>query len=353
VPHVDYQIVSGKPYWYYRRRGEKRGPALPPPGTPEFLAAWTAADKAASGQAEVALGSSRTRPGSVSAAVVAYYGSNAWTKELADSSRAPRRRILEKFREEHGDKHLALLQLKHIQAIIAPFSPVVQGNWMRALRGLMKFAVKAQLLASDPTAGVVRDKAERSDGHTAWTEEDVEKYRKVHPLGTRQRLAMELMLNLAVRRSDACRIGPADIKDGWLSDFMPQKTSRTTGQRISIPIRPELAAAIKAMKVVSTDTYLVTEAGKPFATSGSFGEWMRKACRRAGLTEVSSHGLRKLAMIRLAYAGCNTPQIMAISGHRSFAEVQRYVEQANRMRLAEQAMAALDAPKTRTKTSQK
>jgi len=145
----------------------------------------------------------------------------------------------------------------------------------------------------------------------------------------------------------------ADIKDGWLSDFMPQKTSRTTGQRISIPIRPELAAAIKAMKVVSTDTYLVTEAGKPFATSGSFGEWMRKACRRAGLTEVSSHGLRKLAMIRLAYAGCNTPQIMAISGHRSFAEVQRYVEQANRMRLAEQAMAALDAPKTRTKTSQK
>ncbi|WP_439400476.1 tyrosine-type recombinase/integrase (plasmid) [Bradyrhizobium sp. PMVTL-01] len=216
------------------------------------------------------------------------------------------------------------LQLKHIQAIIAPFTPVVQGNWMSALRGLMKFAVKTQLIASDPTAGVVKDKAEPSDGHVGWPEDDVAKFRKTHPLGTRQRLALELMLNLAVRRSDAIRIGPADIKGGWLMDFMSQKTSRTTGMKISVPLRAELKETA-AMKMVSTKTSLVTEAGAPFATSGSFGAWMRKACDRAGLPEVSSHCLRKLGMIRLAMARVPPRSIMAISGHRSMAEVQRYV----------------------------
>ena len=58
------------------------------------------------------------------------------------------------------------------------------------------------------------------------------------------------------------------------------------------------------------------------------------------------HGLRKAACRRLAEAGCTAPEIAAISGHKSLNEVQRYIEKADRARLARNAVA-----KTRMATS--
>jgi integrase len=53
---------------------------------------------------------------------------------------------------------------------------------------------------------------------------------------------------------------------------------------------------------------------------------------------VSPHGLRK-AFCRIgAEAGLTPHQLMALSGHKSLAEVTRYTEAANRARLAKEAM---------------
>lgn len=133
----------------------------------------------------------------------------------------------------------------------------------------------------------MKDKAERGTGFIAWTEDDLAKYRERWPLGTRQRLAVEVMVNLGLRRSDACRIGPNDIKGGRLTDFEPQKTKGTTGVKLTLPIHPELAEAIAAMTVVGTKTFLVQEArgrkGQPFKNGESGGAWMREQCDAAGL----------------------------------------------------------------------
>jgi hypothetical protein len=48
--------------------------------------------------------------------------------------------------------------------------------------------------------------------------------------------------------------------------------------------------------------------------------------------------MRKAACVRLADAGCTTPEIMAVSGHRTLAQVQIYIEEANRKRGLEAAM---------------
>jgi len=48
----------------------------------------------------------------------------------------------------------------------------------------------------------------------------------------------------------------------------------------------------------------------------------------------TSHGLRKLCLTRLAEVGCTVFEIMAVSGHKQVEEVQRYVEAANRKKLA-------------------
>jgi integrase len=344
VPHVDHQVDRhGHPRWWYRRSKGPRLAALPMPGTTGFLAAWEAADKKADGLEVPAVGARMTRPGTLSAALVAYYGSAGWIQGLAPGTRAMRRPILEKLRGRYGGEPMRELKREHVQKWLKPLKPNAQRNWMKALGHFVKFALADGLIQVNPLDGVVRDKAGRSDGHIAFTEDDVEQYRARHPLGSRERLALEIMLNLGLRRSDAYRIGPSDIKGGWLRDFEPKKTARTTGVKINVPLHSDLVAAIAAMSVVSTRTFLVTGHGKPFASEASFGNWMRKACDAAGLSEVSSHGLRKAAAIRLAYAGAQAPELMKVFGWRTITQAQVYVDQADAMRMAASAMARLVA----------
>lgn len=125
------------------------------------------------------------------------------------------------------------------------------------------------------------------------------------------------MVNLGLRRSDAYRVGPNDIRGGYLIDFEPKKTARTTGVKLTLKIRPELAEAIAAMKVVGTGAYLTTDKGKgqPFKSEASFGNWMRKAYDAAGVDDLS----RKLAAIRLALAGCSGAQLCKVFGWKTTA----------------------------------
>ena len=65
----------------------------------------------------------------------------------------------------------------------------------------------------------------------------------------------------------------------------------------------------------------MTSFGKPFTANG-FGNKMREWCDEAGLPDCTSHGLRKLFMIRLVHAGYTAPQIGALSGHKDLREIQ-------------------------------
>lgn len=104
-----------------------------------------------------------------------------------------------------------------------------------------------------------------------------------------------------------------------------------------LPIRPELRAALEAGPTGDL-SWLVTAYGKPFTAAG-FGNKFRDWCNQAGLPHCSAHGLRKAAATRLAEAGATEQQIMAITGHRTSAQVTSYTRAANQRKLAEQAMA--------------
>ena len=169
----------------------------------------------------------------------------------------------------------------------------------------------------------------KTGGFFTWTEEHVAKFEARHPVGSKARLALALYLNLGVRKSDVVRVGPRYIRDGVLHNFLPQKTSRTGGKRISVKLFEETKAIIAATPVTGTETYLVTSFGKPFTANG-FGNKMREWCDEAGLPDCTSHGLRKLMMIRLVHAGYSAPQIGAISGHKDLREIQLYIDQMDR-----------------------
>ena len=61
----------------------------------------------------------------------------------------------------------------------------------------------------------------------------------------------------------------------------------------------------------------------------------------AGLPQCSAHGLRKAAAAKLAELGCTAHEIMAITGHESIQEVERYTKAAEQKRLAKSAMGKL------------
>jgi len=65
---------------------------------------------------------------------------------------------------------------------------------------------------------------------------------------------------------------------------------------------------------------------------------MRLWAREAGLTDCPLQGLRKASCRRLAEAGCTAHEIMAISGHKSLAEVERYTRAVEQEHMAEKAI---------------
>jgi enterobacteria phage integrase len=117
-----------------------------------------------------------------------------------------------------------------------------------------------------------------------------------------------------------------------------------------IPLHRDLLAVLAAAERDHM-TIVNTEYGKPFTVDG-FSQWIRNAITAAGLPlDCQPHGLRKAAGRRLAEAGCTAHEIMAILGHKTLAEVERYTREADQVWLATEAMTKLEG-RTTNKTAQ-
>lgn len=86
--------------------------------------------------------------------------------------------------------------------------------------------------------------------------------------------------------------------------------------------------------------FLATVYGKG-RTVGGLGNKVRECRYAAGPDECCADGLRKACARRLTEAGATAHEIMAITGHKTLAEVRRYTEAALREGLADSAMEKL------------
>jgi integrase len=322
----EYKDRHGRVRRYFRQRGRPRIPLPGTPGSPDFMTAYNAALASLTVRE---IGKNKSTPGTVSAAIASYYQDNRFTS-LAPGTQQKRRAILERFREEHGDKKLAGLQRQHLAAILGVKKPFAARNWLKALRGLMQFAGATGLISGDPTVGFEPAKVKAGRIHT-WTEAEIEQFEARHPIGSRARLAMALLLFTGQRSSDVVRMGPQHIRKRVLA-----VTQQKTGTALSIPVHPRLAEIIAATKCGHL-AFLVTTTGLALS-AGGLGKRIREWCDEAGLPQCSAHGLRKAACRRLAEIGCSAPEIASISGHKTLKEVQRYIEEADQARLAQAAM---------------
>jgi integrase len=322
----------GRTYYYFRRRGYKQVALNGLPGSAEFMAAY---QEALSASQPKEIGANRTKPGTVNAAIVGYYTCLAF-RELAPGTQVMRRRILEKFRAEHGDKQIATLPQQFIHRMTNQMKPGQARNWLKALRHLLDFAVSEKFRTDNPARGFKLAKM-KSKNRRAWTGAEILQYEAAHPVGSRARLAFALGLYTVQRVSDVIRMGRGHVRAG---DDGPELLvqQQKTGVRLTLPILPALQTILDATPSGHM-TFLVTKSGRRFDRV-SFSTRFRAWCDEAGLPQdCVFHGLRATGCTFLADAGYSTPQIAAWSGHTSLKEVERYTRARDQRLLARSATA--------------
>jgi len=318
---------DGRAYYYLRRRGFPRVRLPGLPWSPSFMAAY----EAALAGPRTAIGGGRIKPGSVAAVVAEYLDSQQFFGSKSAGTQRMRRGILERFRAAYGERPFALLPAEWIEALLDAKPPHAARSWLVTLRSLCQFAVKRGWLRADPTANI-KQRSIKGDGYHTWTEDEIAQFEAHHPVGTKPRLALALLLYTAQRRGDIVKIGRQHIRDGVFT-----VKQEKTGVTLAIPVHPHLQAVFDATPGEHL-TFLITATGKPYG-GNAFTEQFRNWCDAAGLPRrCKPHGLRKAACRRLAEAGCSANEIMAISGHATMKELVRYTKAADQARLARNAM---------------
>lgn len=277
------------------------------------------------------IGATRHKPGSIAALALAYYQSPEFVG-LRASTKSVRRGIIDRFVRKAGPDPVRMLERKHVKAIIGGMvaTPHAANNLLKALRLLLAFAVDIELIERNPALGIKGIRAE-TKGFVSWSEAEIAAYEKAHPIGTRARLAMALLLYTGQRRGDVVRMGWQHVEGNRIVVRQAK-----TGVKLSLKIHKALADAL-ASAGRSNLTFLVTEQGAPFSPAG-FGNLFRQWCDEAGLAGRSAHGLRKSAARRVADAGRSTKQIQAVTGHTTLQQVDLYTRASDQVRLADEAV---------------
>jgi integrase len=313
-----------KTVWYFRKGA---GPRIRLRGDYES-AEWLADYEAASGVRETAP-TTRATNGTLAWLIDRYYGSTAFAG-LADGTQRARRSILNRVKDSAGNWTIQQVTQKRIAEgrdarSASPFAAV---SFVKAMKGLFAWAVEAQHVAENPAAGV-KARAPRTEGHHTWTVDEVRRFQKVHPVGTRARLALDILLYTGMRRADAVLFGRQHVRHGIIR-FRAGKNNVD----VTLPLLEPLERSIAATPTGDL-AFLVTERGRPMTAAG-FGNWFRDMCVEAGVPG-RAHGLRKAGATIAAENGATELQLMALWGWTDPKQAAVYTRKARREVLAEAA----------------
>jgi integrase len=228
-----------------------------------------------------------------------------------DLTKADKRGVLNRFCESVGDLPYAAYRKEDVERTRDKRSstPGAADKLVKYLRVMFDWAIKYKHASHNPAIGVTKINTESAGWHT-WTTAEIDTYRQHHNIGTKVRLALELMLNVGARISDAAKIGRQHESDGWLKFVAWKNRNRKSRKTIECPITRDLAAALAATPTGDL-TYLMNDLGRAFTING-LGNKMREWCNAAGLPQCSSHGLRKAAAVIMAENGATAPELCAL-----------------------------------------
>src|SRR4249920_388780 len=242
--------------------------------TPAFMLAYSAALEACGAPHEHARRpNGRTIvPGSLAALAVRYFAAKDFQR-LDLTSQSNRRNIIEACLQEAvvdskqlGDMPAKLFNASHMKWLMEAKEdlPAAANNRRKYFSAMLGWAVQqAPPLVARNAARDVKVIKSKTDGFYTWADDDVAKFEAHHPVGSKARLALALLLYTGLRRSDAVRVGPQNVRNGMI-EIVPAKTKDDRPELTLKPVLPDLAEVIAGTQSVGLLTYLVTSWGRPF-----------------------------------------------------------------------------------------
>ncbi|WP_299734711.1 tyrosine-type recombinase/integrase [uncultured Roseobacter sp.] len=326
---------DGKQYRYHRATGT-RLPDDIPETHPAFLKAYLAAEEQLStGHAKPTRGAT-PKTGSIAHGWWQFCRSENFM-ELSEGYRASLHRHGEAIIERGGKVPFDQIRDRHIQADISDLPRNAARMRLKTWRALLGFLKAKGKITANPAKAVEMPTPKKPEKHKAWSTEQVKAFRNRWPIGTQQRLAMELMLFSGCRICDAIRLGPGMVdSDGWL-----RYTQKKTKGKVEVPFRRALPsfADHEAHSNLSRSideleerhmTWLVTAYGSTRSEKAA-SNWFSSACRGAGLKDGNrrtAHGLRVTCLTRMSERAATTHQLGAWAGHESLKEIEEYTKTA-------------------------
>jgi len=323
----------GNARWYVRKDRGKRIRIKGEYGSPEFKAAYEVAVYGKNAKAKPKV---LTQKDTLRWLIQEYrkstdwLNSSTWTKKQKDY-------IFVQVLDKAGDRPYKDITRKVIMASRdeRASKPCAAANFLTAMNGLFKWAVDAEHVEANPCLGIKAPKRKNKDGFAAWTEEDVAKYQASWPVGTKERVWLDVLLYTGLRKGDAVRIGRQHIRDG-----VAYLKTEKSGYRIEValPVLPVLQKTLDSSPT-SDLAFICGANGQPL-TKESFGNAFREACNKAGVNK-SAHGVRKISATRAANAGATVAQLKALFGWTDNDMPSLYTQTADRRKLARDAIEKL------------
>jgi integrase len=327
-PHLHKETNRhGTTVWYVR---EGKGPRIRIKevyGTPEFEAAYQAALKG-----ETVRPAAKAAKGSLEWLWILYRQTGAWS-ELSMATRGQRERIMRQVLKTGGNQPLSKITPGAIQKGIEKRKPYAARHFVDTMRGMFKWAIGAQHVKTDPTAGKAVAKP-KTKGFPVWTEDELEQFEARWPLGTRERVIFGVYCYTGLRRGDAAKLGKQHIRNGIIAI-----DTEKNGTRVTIPVLPELAEIIAAGPTGDL-SIIASKKGRPVRKE-SLGTLFKTACKTAGIPNKSAHGIRKAAATRAANNGATVATLEAIFGWEGGQMAALYTRAADRRKLAAEHMEKL------------
>lgn len=340
APHIErFKTRHGKLIWYFR---VGKGPRSPLPGlygSEEFWKAYHAALQ--EHQAKPVEPVSKTLGW-----LLKQFEQSSKYKSAAGETKKQLKYQFAKMRERGADDvPLSVITVARVTANRDKRADKISdaNKYVKACRKLFAWAVENGHLRSNPARDVAllkpKVREDGQEGFLTWTEEEAAAYEARWPVGSRERLAFDLLVYTGLRRSDIVRLGRQHLKNGVLTIKTQKSVNSGRPVEVSIRVLPALARSIAAADT-GILTFLRTMNRKDKNGSfsrESFGTWFKKACKTAGVDEggKAAHGLRKIAAVRCAENGATELELNAMFGWRDGSrESAKYVQQANRKRLS-------------------
>ncbi|WP_371431363.1 tyrosine recombinase XerC [Novosphingobium sp.] len=331
----------GKIRYRFRRKGWKSAYVPGDPGSIAFHEGYANIIKAGPLAETGPVSAARIEPQSLDDLIARFKATTKWKKK-GERTMYKQARILERFADRkdqkgrrYGNRPVAKITVIWLDKILAGMSatPAAANELRKVLAGVMDHAIRLGWRTENPAR--LTDVYKEGPGFHTWTEDEIERYRAKHELGTMARLTLELALNTAARRCNVATLTRDDIQNGRIIIAHAKDN-----EEASVEMLPMAKAALEALPAAPIRHLVTTQHGKPFSVAG-LGNRMRKWCDDAGLENCSMHGLRKAVSRRIAESGGTDAEGMAITGHKKAATFVKYRARANRSKLADAAMSNL------------